>query len=367
MKVVFHSNFMNHHQRPFVEYLAKRGCSVTFVAHNTIPDEQKALGYRTNLNYVEHIEYNEKTADDVYKLTMEADAVIFGSKPKCLFRDRVRTGKLTFNYSERLFKRGIWQKYSLLHQIKLRKTYLFDRKNAPYVLAAGAYAAQDYKSLGYPKEKFLKWGYFPPLVQIPLPELMKNKQENTIVWVARFIPLKHPEYIVELGDYLRKYNIPFHIRMIGIGELLESTKKMIDSYGLSKCIEVVGAMPPEQVRREFDRAQIALLTSDRNEGWGAVVNEAMNSGCVMVASREAGSTTYLIQSDVNGMTYNKDKQQMFRIVKDLLQDKDKCIRLGSEAYSTITEIWNYQIAADRMMEFVRDQSVNYDFGPMSQG
>ena len=33
----------------------------------------------------------------------------------------------------------------------------------------------------------------------------------------------------------------------------------------------------------MEQADIYLFTSDRNEGWGAVANEAMNSACAMVA------------------------------------------------------------------------------------
>ncbi len=367
MHIVFHSNFLNHHQRAFVEYLVAQGCKVHFIAYEDLPEERKAMGYSTEASKGIQIQYSEQTKQQVYQLTMEADAVIFGSKPKELFRARVQSGKLTFNYSERLFKRGEWQKYSPIHQFRLRRVYLFDREHAPYVLAAGNYAVQDYKSIGYPKNHFLKWGYFPPLTSASLAELLQQKQENSIVWVARFIDWKHPECVVELGRYLKEQNVPFHIKMIGTGELLEQTKAMIEACGLTDVMEVVGAMPPEQVRKEFEQAQIALLTSDRNEGWGAVVNEAMNSACAMVASDAIGSTTYLIQNHVNGMTYGTDKKQMFRIVQQLLLDRELCNRLGGKAYETIVKEWNYQVAADRFVEFVRNRSVSHISGPMSKG
>lgn len=366
MQIVFHSNYMNHHQRPFVEYLAENGCQVTFVAHAHLSEERKALGYSTELQGVRHIQYNEENAGAVRDLTLEADAVIFGTKPKPLYQERVRSGKLTFNYSERLFKKSMLQKYSPYYQLRLRKLYVFERKNAPYVMAAGAYAAQDYKSLGYPKDRFLKWGYFPPLTQAPLPELLQHKQENTIVWTARFIDWKHPEYVVELGLYLRKQNVPFHIKMIGTGELLDKTKKAIDSCGLTERIEVVGALPPEQVRQEFEKAQIALLTSDRNEGWGAVVNEAMNSACAIVAYRGVGSVSYLVQDGENGMTF-ETKRELFQKVEQLLRNQQQCKKLGENAYHTVADLWNYQVAAERLIEFIRERAVKYSSGPMSQG
>lgn len=196
--------------------------------------------------------------------------------------------------------------------------------------------------------------------------MQEKKEENSIVWVARFIPLKHPEYIVEMGRYLKKHNIDFHIKMIGNGDLLEKTRKKIRRWGLTNEIELTGAISPEAVRQEFDKAKIALLTSGRKEGWGAVVNESMSSGCVMVASQSVGSATYLIRDGVSGMTY-KNKKELFQKVRQLLEDRQLCDRIGDNAYHTIADLWNYQVAAKRFAEFIQDQSVSYADGPMSKG
>ena len=45
----------------------------------------------------------------------------------------------------------------------------------------------------------------------------------------------------------------------------------------------------------MEKSHIHLFTSNHLEGWGAVVNEAMNSGCAVVANREAGAVPYLIE------------------------------------------------------------------------
>ena len=49
--------------------------------------------------------------------------------------------------------------------------------------------------------------------------------------------------------------------------------------------------------------------SGRKEGWGAVVNEAMSSGCAVVADAEAGSVPYLIENSKDGFIYRKPKRQ----------------------------------------------------------
>lgn len=366
MKIVFHSNFMNHHQNPFVSHLHTLGCDLVFVSYVKLPKERKDMGYSTEQHFGRHIPYSTETAEEVRRITLDADAVIFGCKPDRLFEERAMSGKLTFNYSERLFKRGEWQKWMPSNVQRLRTRYMADAKHVPYLLAAGDYAVKDYRYLGYPANRILKWGYFPPLTDLPFDMIMKSKKVHSIVWVARFIDWKHPEYVVELGKYLKKKGYSFHIKMIGTGKLWEKTQKEIVRNGLAAYIELTGALSPEQVRREFESSQIAILTSDRREGWGAVINEAMNSGCATVASQYIGSSTYLIQNGYNGMTYS-NKRQLFRQVEQLLQNNSQCQEMGTAAYHTITQLWNYRIAAERFCTFIKDTTKRYDNGPLSIG
>lgn len=51
-------------------------------------------------------------------------------------------------------------------------------------------------------------------------------------------------------------------------------------------------MKASEVRSYMEKADIYLFTSDFNEGWGAVLNESMNSGCAVVASHAIGSVPF---------------------------------------------------------------------------
>ena len=126
---------------------------------------------------------------------------------------------------------------------------------------------------------------------------------------------------------------------------------MIEEYGLQKYVELLGAMPPEQVRSYMEKSQIYLFTSNRREGWGAVLNESMNSGCAVVASSAAGSTPFLVKSGENGFTYDYNSdEQLYRHVCTLLNDQQLCARLGKNAYKTMTELWNAECATRRLIK-----------------
>ena len=110
-----------------------------------------------------------------------------------------------------------------------------------------------------------------------------------------------------------------------------------------------GFKKPEEVRKYMEKADIYLMTSDRKEGWGAVVNEAMNSGCAVVGDHMVGAVPFLLQHGKNGLIYKDgEKQQLFELTELLVRDRAYCHRLGREAIKTITGEWNAEIAAERM-------------------
>ena len=100
---------------------------------------------------------------------------------------------------------------------------------------------------------------------------------------------------------------------------------------------------------------IFLFTSDRNEGWGAVLNEAMNSGCAVVASHAIGSVPFLIDNGKNGLIYRSGEiQDLYEKVKYLIENWNKAEEIGKNAYGTLVGLWNAEIAAERFKRLVQE-------------
>ena len=101
----------------------------------------------------------------------------------------------------------------------------------------------------------------------------------------------------------------------------------------------------------MEAADIFLFTSDFNEGWGAVLNEAMNSACAVVASHAIGSVPFLLHEGENGLIYkNGDENGLLDRVVQLIEQPEMRKRLGRKAYQTLTEQWNAEIAAERFLQ-----------------
>jgi len=200
---------------------------------------------------------------------------------------------------------------------------------------------------------------------------MRNKQPFSLMWAGRFLDCKHPEKAVEVARRLKEDRIAFQLTMIGSGEMDESIRALIQQYDLTDHVFLPGSMTPEQVRKHMEFSQIFLFTSDFNEGWGAVLNEAMNSGCAVVASHAIGSVPYLIHHGQNGLIYqNENTEQLYQYTKHLLSDSGFAETLGLEAYNTITGCWNSGLAARRLYAFSQAKLTGtpmpvYRDGPMS--
>ena len=201
---------------------------------------------------------------------------------------------------------------------------------------------------------------------------MEGKKKHSILWVARLIPLKHPEAPIEVARQLKAAGYNFQLNIIGVGPLREKLEKLIKKYALEDEVCLLGAMSPEAVREYMEESEIFLFTSDKNEGWGAVLNESMNSGCAVVASDAIGSVPYLLNDGENGLTYKSGKvKDLYKKVKWLLDNPDKRKEMGEKAYQTLVETWNAETAAERLLALIEDiqkgEGIRFVSGPCSRG
>lgn len=353
MELVFLSNYYNHHQAPCCEAWHRlTGGKLTFVATQPLSEERKQLGWGTELPPPFLHTLTEENREEWTGKIQDADVVLLGDAPLDLVQSRPVAGKRTFQYSERLYKHGCKRWKLPIQRLKYRKRY--GKAKSMYLLSAGAYAAGDYHRLGVYRGKSYRWGYFPPVADYDLPRLMEGKQTAHLLWCGRLLDWKHPEQAVEVARRLRAEGRDFRLDIIGTGPMEAELAAMIAKENLSDAVHLLGAMAPEQVRAHMEQAGIYLFTSGFGEGWGAVVNEAMNSGCALVASHAAGAVPCLVEHGKNGLIYESGQVDgLYRKVCWLLDHPMEQRRLGEQAYRTIVELWNAEVAAKRLLELAR--------------
>ena len=173
----------------------------------------------------------------------------------------------------------------------------------------------------------------------------------SILWAGRLIGWKHPDASIRLAESLKEKGYSFKMTIIGTGEMEEQLHNMIGDKNLEDCVEMPGAMKASEVRSYMEKADIYLFTSDFNEGWGAVLNESMNSGCAVVASHAIGSVPFLIKNGENGLIYeNGNQEDLEKKVQGLLEDVPLRRKIGENACKTIINTWNAENAVNRFMK-----------------
>lgn len=374
--IVFYSNFINEHQIPFCKAMYKKtNGQFKFVATQPISEERLSMGFEDQSDKFPFIlkafESKEKFLEAL-KLGYESEVVILGDASNEYIEQRLKDGKLTFRYSERYFKDGYWRLLDpRVLLTRYRNDVRFRHKNF-HMLCASAYTAHDCRLIHAYPNKTYKWGYFPEVKKyFDIEKMIELKHPASLLWVGRLIKLKHPEEAIQVAEKLKKNGYKFELNMIGEGEKKSYLQKMIKEKSLEDCVYLHGFMSPEQVREWMENAEIYLFTSDQNEGWGAVLNESLNSACAVVASEQIGSVPFLIENGVNGYTYNqKKKNDLFCKVKHLLDNDELRHSMQKKAYETMLNMWNADSASERLLNLIeclrKGKEVEYHSGPCSR-
>lgn len=376
MTFTFVSNYINHHQIPLCEALYKAlGEDFTFIQTMPMEEERVAMGWSVDVSKLSYVLCLYEEEYDCLKKIAESDVVLFGwTEREDIVAGRLQSGRTTLRVSERLYREGQWKAVSPRGLIAKYNEHVKYRRQNVCMLCAGAYTASDFHLIGAYPDKMFRWGYFTALRKYDEAQLDAMKIQDGalhIVWAGRFIPLKHPEYVVWLAKRLRDKGYRYHIHMLGDGELEPTIKQEVTALGLSEYFTFYGYTEPEKVRDVMEQCHIHLFTSNYLEGWGAVVNEGMNSGCVEVVNAQVGAAPYLIRHGENGLVYPDDSyEQMEALVEDLFAHWDDRKQMGKAAYKTIRDMWNAEHAAEELLRFVRDlqkgRIIAAEEGPLSK-
>ena len=365
MRLIFITNLVHHHQIPLADEFYKLiGDEFVYIAVETLNDTLIRGGYNPNISRPYIIKAYEKDASgvNIKKLVEEADVVIIGSAPECYVEKRIEERKLTFRYSERWFKSKPWFMSGPRAWMNFYKYHIRHRNKPLYMLAASAFTCRDVNAIGAYKDKVFKWGYFTKVDNFEVdscPKLNINDDESVpqIMWCARFLKWKHPELAVKLADRLKKEGYKFHLNMYGSGDELDSTKSLASRLGVDDVLSFRGNLPNEELMSQMRKSEIFLFPSDRNEGWGAVLNESMSNGCAVVASHLIGSVPFLIEDGENGLVFKSGNlDSLVEKVSYLLGNQEERIRIAKSAIATMREIWSPRNAASRFIRLV--QAIN---------
>ena len=371
MKLVFYTNYLNIHQVLVADELHKiLGEDFRFVA--TLPRNEKELKGGADYSsrpYCILAAENENALEEALRLAREAEVCVFGacSQEYAVERATKNPQGLSFEMGERWLKHGWLTIGSPVFRRWAKNYYLYFCKADFHKLCCSAFAAGDDERMHAYRGRHYKWGYFTQVEKIFVETStvdVSTKGIVRILWCARFLLLKHPELAVELAARLKKDGYDFAIDMYGDeGHLAKHDKvypreklmSLIRERNVEDVVTLKGSRPNAEILEAMRQGDIFLFTSDHLEGWGAVANESMANGCVLVASDAIGSTGYLVKDKETGMVFkSRNIDSLYESVKYLLDNPDERKQIAVAGRRSMTELWNPKNAAKRLLQLIED-------------
>lgn len=374
MKLVFYSIILNNHQANLAdEFWGLLGDNYRFV-ELVEPNEENSKGGTDDYAsrpYLIKAWRSETEWQEAMRLASSAEVCVFSGLQALPFeKERMKRGLLSFDMSERWLKRG-W--VNLFSPVIFRMWLSYQmggwRKKPLYKLCCSAFAAADQYKLGTFNGRCYKWGYFTKVDKFDVEASSDVSTSNItpLMWCSRYLMLKHPELPILMAHTLKMRGYHFVLDMFGSGEYEEQAKQLAGNLGVEDVVKFRGTMPNEQLMREMKEHDIFLFTSDRNEGWGAVANESMANGCVLVASDAIGSVPYLVKDGVNGLMFKsastktsfghpdqKALDDLTEKVAWLLDNKEKMKEIQRSAFLTMYNTWSPKRAAQNLLQLIDD-------------
>lgn len=295
---------------------------------------------------------DEMPSIDYAYYILNADIVVMGGGMAGdeFVKRRVKEGKLTIFQGERYFKIA-WRWWNWLSPRFLKRWFCtwrnFHAKNIHY-LTMSHWCAEDLAFFHACKGRIWRWGYLTPVSEKPTEKPAHEKVR--IGWCGRFLDWKKVDDFLQAVSLLKPgVREKIKVTLVGDGPEKESLLRLVHSLGLDDIVRLKPFMPAADAKAFMRGLDIYVFPSGRQEGWGAVLAEAMDASCAVIANEAAGSTLELVKDGENGFTYKDgDLETLTRRLGELVENAALRKKFGLAAWQTMQE-WAPVVGARRLI------------------
>lgn len=282
-------------------------------------------------------------------------------------RKRIRDGKLTFFMGERFFKKPLNWKDCLnprrLYAL-IRQHQICSHKNVHY-LTMGHGCLDDLQFLHGCKGRIWRWGYLASVSSAPHNRTVHNKVR--IGWCGRLIWWKMADSVLRAFSLLPKeLKNRTEIVLVGNGPEESGLRRLSQKLNLETYVSFLPFMAASDIREWLKTVDIYAFTSNRMEGWGVVLGEAMDASCAVIANEEAGATLELVKDGINGFVFqNGDVETLSKRMAILIEHDNLRNSMGLAAWTTLQK-WSPSVGAKRLLSLI-DQIENNERPRIADG
>ena len=358
MTIAYWTNSLSPHQLPLAREIVKRvgEGNYRYLYRDEPTTERRGLGW----NFDSVPEWCRRATEDDPAL-MDANLVYTGGlRPLDLIARRIAAGKKTYYVTERWFKPlcvlgmnlpGKWRMFSSGYRRMAKRMVAMLNNPLCKVLAIGPWAKKDMVELGVREEQIWDWGYFVDSSELRVKSLGLKEEAGTlkVLWVGRMQKLKHVDTIIRAVELVdshqslvvsdvpkRSTRLNISLDIYGTGPEERRLQKLSDKHG--DIIKFHPPVPIDEVRKLMRGHDVYVMASDENEGWGAVVSEALQEGMRVLGTFESGASAAMLPKE--RLFHSGD----WRALSDLIVKESK----GELPACSIGD-WTAEKAAERLV------------------
>jgi glycosyltransferase involved in cell wall biosynthesis len=171
--------------------------------------------------------------------------------------------------------------------------------------------------------------------------------------VARLSPQKGLEDLVEAAQLLKDALPSARYVLIGDGEWSSKLRADITQSGLDGIVRLAGNLPPAEVARWLQAADVFVLPSHFEGGPATALMEAMAAGCAVVGTRVSGSEELIPGPEFGVLVEARQAEALAAATRRLLQDSELRARLGRQARQRVVSGFDIRNCHVQTLELYR--------------
>lgn len=315
-KIVFWEPTLSPHKTGLVRALAEHPAveKVELVAHKAISEGRKKQGWsEPNLadGFIVGLEARE-IEQRISSSPQDTVHIISGMRGKgtleVALRSVIKHGRRFGLMSEPRASEGLAGTARYLHSTFTEGPL---RRNSSFVLAIGAHGPSWFESTGFNPEIIFPCAYFLP----GMPEPIAPRSGKVIVsYLGRLEKEKGIDLFVDAARLFSEHSVA---RVAGFGSWVENVRAASRETKGRFCYE--GVISTVDIRAFLDATDILVVPSrSTNDGWAAVVSEALMRGVALVASEKVGASILLDEPWRGKVVRSDDSNEIARAVNSLI-------------------------------------------------
>jgi glycosyltransferase involved in cell wall biosynthesis len=174
-----------------------------------------------------------------------------------------------------------------------------------------------------------------------------------IVAIARLVPKKGLEILIDAAVGLARSPRSFRVRILGAGPLRADLEARVRALGVADRVRFEGAVSRAEVARTLAGATLFALPctvvgAGCHDGLPVAILEAMAAGLPVVATPVGGIPEAIVSGKNGKLVQSEDSQALQVALAELLDDHALRARLGAAARQTVLERFRLRDSAARL-------------------